>query len=100
MLDGSLTFVDDALRDWERQFPNDPWIARDLYALEITYLRARTPRGNALARKTVAWLLHDYPDSPLVGDARLALGDPGDGARSPADAWTRFAALRAPLPPQ
>jgi len=101
MLDGQLTFVNDALRDWESQFPNDPWIARDLYALELTYLRAHTPRGVGLARRTAAWLMHDYPNNPLVGDAQLALGDPGDSPRSsPADAWTRFAALRAPLPPQ
>lgn len=103
MLDGPLAFAEDALRDWEHQFPNDPWIARDLYALELAYLRAPTPRGNALAHHAAAWLIADYPDNPLADDAQVALGDarPGsrDGDRSPADAWTRFAALRAPLPP-
>jgi hypothetical protein len=100
MVDGPLWFVEDALRDWERQFPRDPWIARDLYALELAYVRVRAPQGTALARKSATWLCRDYPDSPFVRDARLALGDGIDDARTPAEAWSRFASLRAPLPPQ
>jgi hypothetical protein len=75
MIDGPLAFAGDAIRDWEQ--------------------------GSALARKTVAWLVKDYPDSGPAEDARIALGDTtGDATRTPADAWSRSAALRTPLPPQ
>ena len=101
MIDGPLAFATDAIRAWERQFPRDPWIARDLFALQLVYLHARTPRGNELARSTEAWLVADYPNSQEAADGRGALAEAfGDGGtRSTADAWERFAALRAPLPP-
>ncbi len=105
VLDGPLAFASDAIRAWQSQYPNDPWIARDLLALEIAYARAGTAHGNELARQTAAWLVHDYPDAPAARDARLALRDGGGDARDArdshgGDAWERFAALRAPLPQQ
>jgi hypothetical protein len=99
MVDGPLAFVGDAIRDWEHQFPRDPWIARDLYALELVYLRVHNPQGLTLARSTESWLVRDYPDCPAARDARLALGDAiNDEGGPPRDAWGRFADLRAPLP--
>jgi hypothetical protein len=99
MVDGPLSFVADAIRDWERQFPRDPWIARDLYALETVYLRAHTAEAFALARATENWLIRDYPDARATRDARLALGDlPDEEGPFTVDAWGRFADLRAPLP--
>jgi hypothetical protein len=108
-LDGPLTFVTDALRAWERQYPRDPWIARDLFAMQLVYLRVHTPRGLELARATEAWLVGDYPNAPEASDAQIALADVTGGnefrpsgypvLRSSGDAWERFAALRAPLPP-
>ena len=107
MIDGPLSFVGDAIHDWEQQFPSDPWIARDLYRLDLVYLRAHTPQAMELARKTTAWLERDYPDAPQADQAQLAFDEAtGAGMRddvaathSPADSWMRFAALRAPLPP-
>jgi len=101
IVEGPLAFANDAIRAWQAQYPNDPWIAKDLLALEVAYTRAGTPHGNELARQTAAWIVHDYPDAPAARDARLALGDTGvhDGRDSHGgDAWERFAALRAPLP--
>jgi len=104
MIDGPLSFVSDAIHAWQHDYPNDPWIAKDLLALELVYLKAGTPQAFALARKTEAWLVRDYPDVPAAEDARVALADAGGaprGAAAPStgtDAWTRFAALRAPLP--
>jgi hypothetical protein len=97
-VDGPLAFVGDAIRDWQRQFPRDPWIARDLYALELVYLRVHNPQGLALARSTENWLVRDYPDCTAARDARVALGDTDEDAGPPRDAWGRFADLRAPLP--
>jgi hypothetical protein len=100
MVDGPLAFVADAIRDWERQFPRDPWIARDLYALETVYLRAHTEQAFTLARATETWLIRDYPESPHTRDARIALGDlPSEDGTLTVDAWGRFADMRAPLPP-
>lgn len=100
MIDGPLAFVSDAIHAWQRQYPRDPWIARDLFALQLAYLHAHTPRGNELARSTEGWLVADYPSSQEAADGRVALAEAfGEGgARSYADAWERFAALRAPLP--
>jgi len=104
MTSGPLSFIPEAIHDWQRQYPDDPWIARDLYGLEVVYLRARTPEGDAHARETADWLIRDYPDSASAEQARLALRG---GARRAAvartgaggDAWERWNALRAPLPP-
>lgn len=110
-LDGPLMFATDAIRSWEQQYPQDPWIARDLYAMQVVYLRVHTPRGLDLARRTEAWLVADYPNAPEAANAQIVLADAtGDGEFRPSgypmlrssggggDAWERFAALRAPLP--
>jgi hypothetical protein len=106
MTGGPLSFIPDAIQDWERQYPDDPWIARDLYGLEVVYLRARTPEGDERARSTADWLVRDYPDSEAAQNARLALRrGRGEGihvartSSTPGDAWERWNALRAPLPP-
>jgi len=96
----SVLGIANTIRDWERQFPRDPWIARDLYALETVYLRAHTEQAFTLARATENWLIRDYPESPHTRDARIALGDlPSEDGTLTVDAWGRFADMRAPLPP-
>ena len=103
MTSGPLSFIPEAIRDWERQYPDDPWIARDLYGLEIVYLRAQTPEGDRHARETADWLIRDYPDSEPAEDAQLAVRGAGRTAvargGAGGDAWERWNALRAPLPP-
>ncbi len=70
---GSLAMVEDALRDWERKYPRDTWIAKDLFALEVTYLRASGDRAHDLAIKTEAWLHRDYPRTAYAYQAHEAL---------------------------
>ena len=57
------------------KYPSDPWIAKDLFALESVYLRVPTDDGFRLATQTEAWLIADYPDteSASQGRAQLAL---------------------------
>ncbi|HEX3468229.1 MAG TPA: hypothetical protein VHT05_09145 [Candidatus Elarobacter sp.] len=110
-IDGPLTFVTDAIHAWERAYPRDPWIPRDLFALQVCYLRVHSPRGLQLARKTESWLTADFPEAPEAAEAQIAMADAenGDTFRPTGyavvrdggggDAWERFAALRAPLPP-
>lgn len=101
LIDGPLSFATDALVAWERAYPRDPWIAKDLFGLEVVYLRMTTRRGRELAQRTEAWLVHDYPDAQAAIEGRRLLADAlGEGGVAATDsAWERFAALRAPLPP-
>jgi len=73
MLSGPLSFVTDAMKDWEQKYPTDPWIAKDLFALEVVYLRVPTDEGFRLATQTEAWLIADYPDSEYAGKGRSEL---------------------------
>jgi hypothetical protein len=75
MLRGPLYFAVDALRDWERKYPNDHWIPRDLLALERVYMRAGSQESQAMARRTARWLLADYPESFEAREARVAVGE-------------------------
>jgi hypothetical protein len=63
MLNGPLSFVNDAIKDWESQYPADPWISKDLLALETVYLRVPTDEGFRLATQTESWLVADYANS-------------------------------------
>ena len=73
---GSLSMVEDALRDWERKYPKDSWIAKNLLALEMTYLAAPGERAHLLAVKTEAWLHRDYPRTIYARQAHEALTKP------------------------
>ena len=82
LIAGPLSFATDAIAAWERAYPHDPWIAKDLTELAHVYLRIKTPAGAALAAKTAAWLARDYPDGVVAGGpAPLAPGqEPVDWA--------------------
>jgi len=124
MLTGPLSFVTDAIHGWEQKYPSDPWIAKDLLALEAVDLRVLpAENGLRLAHQTEAWLIADYPNSSYAATARLQLATAETTAQpapdlsvqpapfanatpaaapalpSYASPWERFAALRAPLPP-
>ncbi|HTX03727.1 MAG TPA: hypothetical protein VMD07_08595 [Candidatus Acidoferrales bacterium] len=59
----SLAFTEDAIHDWERHYPRDPWIARSLSALRSVYAKIPTERGAACARRVALWLDHDFARS-------------------------------------
>jgi hypothetical protein len=73
MLNGPLSFVNDAIKDWESQYPADPWISKDLLALETVYLRVPTDEGFRLATQTESWLVADYANSDNAADGRNEL---------------------------
>jgi hypothetical protein len=105
MIAGPLYFATDALHDWEKTYPSDPWIPKELLALEGAYLHANTDDGAKLAAQTEAWLVADYPNSAYAAQGRGQLAAasnaaPPAGIPSYASAWERFAALRAPLAPR
>lgn len=75
LLGGPLKFVTDALHDWEQQYPSDPWIAKDLLALEVVYLRVSSDEGFRLASQTESWLIADYPNTDQAAQGRAELAD-------------------------
>jgi hypothetical protein len=94
---GPLAFATDAMHAWEAQYPSDPWIARDLLALETVYLKVQTDEAFRLASRTEAWLVADFPQAEQCAKARAMLADAGGGQPSAQrNAWERFAALRLP----
>jgi len=106
LVTGPLAFATDAMRAWEGKYPSDPWIAKDLLALETVYLKIPTDDAFRLASHTEAWLLADFPASTYGAKARSLLETASNVAANapvppPAEgAWERFASLRVPLPPQ
>ena len=104
VISGPLAFATDAMHAWEGRYPNDPWIAKELFALEGVYLKVPTDDAFRLASRTEAWLLTDFPTSAYVARARTLLADATSGgiaaARAPLGAWERFASLRVPLAPR
>jgi hypothetical protein len=73
MLSGPLSFVTDAMKDWEQKYPTDPWIAKDLLALEGVYLHVPTDEGFRLASQTEAWLIADYANTDYAAQGRSQL---------------------------
>lgn len=70
---GSLAWVEDAIRDWESKYPDDAWIAKDLLALETTYLTAPGERAHDCALRAEAWLRHDYANTTYAVRGHNAL---------------------------
>jgi hypothetical protein len=67
---GAFYYVVDAIRDWERRYPNDPGIAHDLYEVHRVYRRLHNAIALQDADRALAWLVHDYPSSKYAAMAR------------------------------
>jgi len=55
--------VEDALRDWHKHFPRDPWIPK--YAYSLAQLFGKLDYDDARVRKndTLDWLIATFPES-------------------------------------
>ena len=62
--------VEDALRDWQKHFPRDPWIPK--YAFSLAQLYAKLDMDDARVRKndTLDWLIATYPESEYAQQPR------------------------------
>lgn len=58
--------VEDALHDWQRHFPRDPWIPK--YAFTLAQLYGKLDLDDARRRKsdTIDWLIATYPESEFA----------------------------------
>jgi hypothetical protein len=70
---GSASLVEDAMRDWERKYPQDPWLAKSVYELTSLYASVHTPQGRSKAVYALRWLLGRYAHTPYGAQARTQI---------------------------
>ncbi|GAC1407624.1 MAG: hypothetical protein NVSMB64_14720 [Candidatus Velthaea sp.] len=56
-------FTEDALRDWERKYPADTWLAKTVFALERMYAKLDSEDGRKRSLAAMNWLVRDFPAS-------------------------------------
>lgn len=67
-----MKFVEESIRDWERQYPSDSWLPRMVYALHHVYKRLRNDEASQHASQVGAWLIDRYPNSKEAIELRSA----------------------------
>jgi len=67
---GSASMVEDALRDWERKYPADPWLAKSVFQLEQLYTHCHTDHGQQSASRALRWLLSRYGKTTYAAQAK------------------------------
>jgi hypothetical protein len=67
---GSAAMVEDAIRDWERKYPADPWLAKDVYQLTVLYARIDTDHGRQVEAHAMHWLLGRYGKTAYAAQAK------------------------------
>lgn len=92
-LASKAAFAEDAMRDWEKKYPQDTWLAKTVFALERMYAKLDSDDGRKRSLATMKWLIHDFPKSwyGRTGRTELAQGKVG---RAPQTA----AAAASPVP--
>jgi hypothetical protein len=96
----SLAGVEDALYDFSRKYPTDSAVPRDLYALEILYLKLPPEQGATFARQIAGWLRKDYPKTAYATRASDAIAKtPHSAVTIPDDSAAGVAADMEAAPP-
>ena len=57
------SFAEDAMRDWQRKYPSDTWLAKMVFALERMYAKLDSDEGRKRSLATMQWLIRDFPSS-------------------------------------
>lgn len=70
---GTASLVEDALHDWERKYPGDPWIPKSIYDLSQIYGGIHTFEGRRRAANAEAWLVRRYPATAFARTARAQM---------------------------
>ena len=66
----SIKFTEVALQDWQKKYPRDPQLPRNIYFLEHLYAKIPTPAGTQKAYATEVWLFTSYGDTPQARQMR------------------------------
>jgi len=64
-------FVEDALHDWARQFPADPWLPKYAFALADLYRKIDTEDARVRKNDTLDWLIVTFPTSEYARMGRI-----------------------------
>jgi hypothetical protein len=64
-------FVEDALHDWAKKFPSDPWIPKYAYSLAELYRKIDTEDARVHKNDTLDWLIASYPTSDYAKMGRI-----------------------------
>ncbi len=70
---GSAAYVEDAIHDWENKYPQDPWLAKNVFLLTQLYAQIRTDEGQRSTERTMHWLLGRYGSTPYAEQAKSQL---------------------------
>ncbi|MFN2460208.1 MAG: hypothetical protein ABR591_05930, partial [Candidatus Velthaea sp.] len=99
LLVNKADFTEDAVRDWERKYPSDTWLARTIFALERMYAKLDSDEGRKRSVAAMNWLVHDFPNSPQakIGKKELAAGRVGHPVTQTATAGTTASAAPSAL---
>jgi hypothetical protein len=84
---GNAALVEDAIHDWERHYPKDPWLAKTVYSLTHVYANVRSDSGHAHAMESLHWLTARYQKAGFSEKAQSevsAFGAPAGQAASQA----------------
>lgn len=63
--------LEDALRDWARHFPGDPWIPGCAFALAQLYGQLDLPDAGTRKNEALDWLIAAYPRSDYARMGRI-----------------------------
>jgi hypothetical protein len=63
--------LEDALRDWARHFPSDPWIPGCAFALAQLYGQLDLPDAETRKNDALDWLIAAYPRSDYAQMGRI-----------------------------
>jgi hypothetical protein len=78
-LASKAAFCEDAMRDWEKKYPQDTWLAKMVFSLERMYAKLDSDDGRKHSLAAMKWLVHDFPVSwyGKTGKKELAAGKVG-----------------------
>ncbi|GAC1659646.1 MAG: hypothetical protein NVS4B13_05090 [Candidatus Elarobacter sp.] len=65
-----VVLVEDALHDWQRKFPRDPWIPQYAYSLAQLYGKLDYDDARVHKNDTLDWLIATFPSSKYAQRAR------------------------------
>ena len=72
-----LMNADNALRDWQKKYPNDPQLARAYFFGEAVWRKVYTEDGQHLAWEYIQMLLHKFPNTYFGKDMKASLAKNG-----------------------